>query len=362
MTTVGIIANPASGKDIRRLVAHGSVFDNNEKVNIVRRVLLGLEAAGVERVLFMPDYFGIVPKALDGVRVSMEVRQLDMKVTGTQDDSTLAARLLAEVGVGCIVTLGGDGTNRAVAKGTVAIPIMPISTGTNNVIPYMVEGTIAGLAAGAIAVGVVSVVEGTVQASRLDVLVEGELVDLALVDVAVYDTPFIGARAMWDMSKVRQIFLARAAPSNVGLSSIGGNLYCQRLNAHRGIHICLSPDADPSDTVEVIAPVAPGLVKPVWVSIYQLLEPGDEVEVRFAPSVLALDGEREVEVRPGQRVSIRLSDQGPRIVDFQQVLSIAAAKGFFYPTLSQGADGACLLARLGICRTPCQPGPLRERR
>ena len=36
---VGIIANPSSGKDIR-LVAHGSVF-NNEKVNIVR-VLLGL--------------------------------------------------------------------------------------------------------------------------------------------------------------------------------------------------------------------------------------------------------------------------------------------------------------------------------
>jgi len=27
VTTVGIIANPASGKDIRRLIAHGSVFD-----------------------------------------------------------------------------------------------------------------------------------------------------------------------------------------------------------------------------------------------------------------------------------------------------------------------------------------------
>jgi len=56
-TTVGIIANPASGKDIRRLTAHGSVFDNNEKVNIVRRVLLGLEAAGVSEALYMPDYW-----------------------------------------------------------------------------------------------------------------------------------------------------------------------------------------------------------------------------------------------------------------------------------------------------------------
>jgi predicted polyphosphate/ATP-dependent NAD kinase len=55
MATVGIIANPASGKDIRRLVAHGSVFDNQEKVNIVRRVLLGLQATGVEEIIFMPD-------------------------------------------------------------------------------------------------------------------------------------------------------------------------------------------------------------------------------------------------------------------------------------------------------------------
>src|SRR5690349_24031837 len=31
MITIGLIANPASGKDIRRLVAHGSVFDNEEK-------------------------------------------------------------------------------------------------------------------------------------------------------------------------------------------------------------------------------------------------------------------------------------------------------------------------------------------
>ena len=47
MSLVGIIANPASGTDIRRLVAYGSVFNNQEKVRIVRRILLGLEAAGV---------------------------------------------------------------------------------------------------------------------------------------------------------------------------------------------------------------------------------------------------------------------------------------------------------------------------
>jgi len=145
---VGIIANPASGKDIRRLVAHGSVFDNDEKASIVRRVLLGLEATGVERVWIMPDSFGIGRKALDGVRLRLDASVLEMPHRFTHDDSTRAAALMLEAGAGCIVTLGGDGTNRAVVKGCSTIPLVAISTGTNNVFPTLVEGTLAGLAAG----------------------------------------------------------------------------------------------------------------------------------------------------------------------------------------------------------------------
>ncbi|HEX2913107.1 MAG TPA: ATP-NAD kinase, partial [Chloroflexia bacterium] len=53
MTSVGIIANPSSGKDIRRIVAQGWVVSNQEKVAITRRLLRGIEAAGVTEVLFM---------------------------------------------------------------------------------------------------------------------------------------------------------------------------------------------------------------------------------------------------------------------------------------------------------------------
>src|SRR5579875_195794 len=111
----GIIANPASGRDIRRLVAHGTVFDNNEKTAIVRRVLLGLAAIGIKQVAYMPEHdFGIVPRALDGWQgPPMNVEPLAMPVLGTSADSTRAAQLLAELGAGCIITLGGDGTNRA---------------------------------------------------------------------------------------------------------------------------------------------------------------------------------------------------------------------------------------------------------
>ena len=120
--SVGIIANPASGRDIRRLVAHGAVFNNDEKVNIVRRVLLGLEAVGVRRVFMMPDSFSIGSKALDGLQIELDVSILPMFKTFSQRDSTQAAVDMAAEGVGCIVTLGGDGTNRAVAKGCGDVP------------------------------------------------------------------------------------------------------------------------------------------------------------------------------------------------------------------------------------------------
>jgi len=43
MSKVGIIANPASGKDIRRLVAYASLVDNRERTNLVRRIILGID-------------------------------------------------------------------------------------------------------------------------------------------------------------------------------------------------------------------------------------------------------------------------------------------------------------------------------
>ena len=91
MSAVGIIPNPASGKDIRRLVAHGSVFDNHEKANIVGRLLLGLEAVGVERAWIMPDSFGIGLRALEDIHLkTLQVALLDLPVTHTSIESVIA--------------------------------------------------------------------------------------------------------------------------------------------------------------------------------------------------------------------------------------------------------------------------------
>ena len=47
MGAVGLIVNPVSGKDIRRLVASGSVSTNEDKINILTRLFQGMETAKV---------------------------------------------------------------------------------------------------------------------------------------------------------------------------------------------------------------------------------------------------------------------------------------------------------------------------
>jgi predicted polyphosphate/ATP-dependent NAD kinase len=318
VSLVGIIANPASGKDIRRLVAYGSVFDNQEKVRIVRRVLLGLRAVGVERICYMPDYFGIVLRALDGLDSDFNVEPVDFQAKGDQNDSTTAARIMEELGADCIVTLGGDGTNRVVAKGTTRVPLLPISTGTNNVFPSMVEATVAGMAAGLVATGAVPPDEGTYLSTRLDVKIDGKIVDLALVDVAVCDDLFLASKAVWDLNKVSQIFLNRADPGAIGLSSIGGLIHPVGAEEPFSLSIILG-----GSEAYVKAPVAPGTIEKVFIKSTNTMTVGEEIEISCTPSVLALDGEREVEVHRGQHAAIQLSKEGPRVVDVNRAMNSA---------------------------------------
>ena len=83
----------------------------------------------------------------------LDAALLSMPRTFSPEDSRQAARLMVAGGARCLVTLGGDGTNRMVSKASGDVPLMPISTGTNNVFPHMIEASIAGLAAGLVACG-----------------------------------------------------------------------------------------------------------------------------------------------------------------------------------------------------------------
>lgn len=324
-TTVGIIANPASGKDIRRLVAHGSVFDNNEKINIIQRVLLGLDALGIERVLAMPDIAGLVSQARDKTKVALTTHLLDLPLQNKAADSTRAAHLMAEAGVGCIVTLGGDGTNRAVARGCGYVPLVPISTGTNNAFPVMVEGTLAGLAAAVVARRIPGVREAGIRLARqLAVYRDGELIDFALVDVVAYAERFAGSGAMWDPAKMRTVVLSAPHPGTIGASAIGGYLPDAPANGGHGMWLELGPGGQ-----SLLAPIAPGLVAQLGIASRRELRVGQRGRVIHAPAVLALDGEREVPIKEGQLIEIGLSQNGPHVVNVTAVLAAAGKAGVF---------------------------------
>ena len=346
MALVGIIANPAASKDIRRLVAQGRVVPDWEKVNIVRRALLGLQSIGIDRVLAMPDSSHLVRRAADDPHLSVEVELLQMSALYNEGDTVRAAAAMAERGVGCVITLGGDGTNRAVARGTCDIPMVAISTGTNNVFPVMVEGTTAGMAAGLVASGTVPLEQASVRSKTLAVIVDGEDRDIALVDVALSKERFVATRAIWDMNTIYEVFLTRAEPSSIGLSSIGARLEAVSLADAGGLHYRIaavegggdddseSEDGLPGGRVDgqvyVRAPIAPGSVPVVGIESWQRLADGQRVAIERRHSTVALDGERSFSVNPDNLLEIEVRRDGPPVVSVEATLRHAAASGVFH--------------------------------
>jgi predicted polyphosphate/ATP-dependent NAD kinase len=324
-STVGIIANPSAGKDIRRLVAQGRVVSNQEKANILRRVFAGLIAMDVERVLVMPDMSGLSRPAIYDSTGQIEAELLDQVPTGSQNDSTRAAEMMSEMGASCIITLGGDGTNRVVSKGVNGVPMLPISTGTNNVFPRMTEGTLAGLAAGAVATGRVSIEDACRRSKQLDIEVDGKKIDVALVDAAVSRQMFVGARAVWELQSLYSMFLTRAEPASIGLSAIGARLKHIAIDEPFGLYLRF--DGEPDETATRInAPVGPGLVSSIDVMGWRVLQPGEAMPVPLRPGTVALDGEREVELLPNTEVTVSLDVNGPLVVDVERTMALVTAR------------------------------------
>jgi predicted polyphosphate/ATP-dependent NAD kinase len=331
LSLVGIIANPASGKDIRRVVAHATTVNNQEKVSIVRRVLLALYAGGICRVEIMPDHFGIGERALKGLRdhpeIQMATSLIDMPIAHATEDSLRAARILANAGVGCILVLGGDGTCRAVSKGCGGKPLLPISTGTNNVVPYFVEGTVAGSAAAYVALHPeVERERLCYRHKRLLVHVNGAEVDQALVEVALISTGFVGARAVWEADRLRKVFVTRAHPHNIGMSTIVGNIRPVDPTHPGGTSVTMSPNGQ-----KVMVPLAPGHLVPVSIGEITDMEPGVRYPVESErPATLALDGEREITLYKDDGAEVSLELDGPWIVDVERTLLMAVEEGIFF--------------------------------
>jgi predicted polyphosphate/ATP-dependent NAD kinase len=335
---VGVVANPLSGRDIRRLVTQASVFPTAEKANMIQRMLAALGAVGVHRALLSTDLGGISAAVFReiGRRAARgggkpdwpEVEFLDgQPIRQTAQDTVDAVRRMVTAGGRVIVCLGGDGTARVAASAVGDVPLLALSTGTNNVFPAVREATVAGLAAGLVATGLVPADSATARAKLLEVRA-GDRIETALVDVAVSTQRHVGARAVWDPATVTQVFCAFAEPDAIGLSSILGQLAPVDRGEPRGVTARLSPAA----ARQVLAPIAPGLVVPVGVDDIEWMRPGSGLPVEAEAGVIAVDGERELTFEAGERPVVTLRTDGPRCVDVPAVLATSARLGLLRRT------------------------------
>ena len=317
---VGIVANPASGRDIRRLVAGASVVGNADKAGMVLRVLCGLRAAGVERALMMPAGDGLTAGVERLLRAhpspTPELELLEQRLSGTAADTERAVAAICDAGARAIVVLGGDGTHRIVARNCGELPICALSTGTNNAFPEWRETTVAGLATGYYATGRGGP-DALVREAALHVERDGAG-DLALVDVAVSAERFVGARALWRPHELRELVVSFADPSAVGLAGLAGMLRPLARRGGRALHVRLGGDS----ALDVA--LAPGLITRIGVESFRELAPGERVELEPGGSI-ALDGEREIELGDGERAAVRLGD-GPLRIDVDAVMAHVATR------------------------------------
>jgi hypothetical protein len=332
--TVGVIVNPVAGKDIRRLVSGAGHTSDTTKMGIVRRVVAGAAESGARRVLLADDPHRLARRAVDRLDLpdGVEVELLSDHVTGTRSDTIGVAREFADRSVGAVVALGGDGTCRDVATGWPDAPIIPISTGTNNVYPAAIDGTSAGVAAGLVASGRVELARVAQPTKRLLVHVEpGDdreaIDDIALVDVALVDASFVGARAVRDPRSIVAIVAAIGRPASTGLSSVIGRLHPVDRSTQGGVYVrTTAPDEAALRTVRV--PLSPGLFDDLSVAEVQPLDDGDEVVLK-GPGVLAFDGERDLPIGAAAVVTITVGRSGPRVIDVDATITLAAHRRLF---------------------------------
>ena len=231
-----------------------------------------------------------------------------------------------DLSVGAVIALGGDGTSRDVAIGWPDAPLIAISTGTNNVYPSAIDGTSAGAAAAFVATGVVNMSDVGRRSKRVVVRVDDgdkSIDDLALVDLALINSMFTGARAVRDPNTVKAVIAAVATPASTGLSSIAGRIHPVGRWDACGVFVRLGEGGR-----KVRVPLAPGSFITMEIAEVRPLELGEEITMT-GKTILAFDGERDLPVSADGVVTARVEASGPLLIDVEKTLVIAAQSQMF---------------------------------
>ncbi len=321
LSSVGIIVNPNAGKDIRRLTSASGQTSDAVKIGIMRRAAAGAIEMGAERIVFSSDTHHLAERAVEGLDGVIEF--LDNPLSGSHLDTVAAARTMCKEQVGAVIALGGDGTCRDVATGWPDVPLIAISTGTNNVFPTAVDGTTAGVAAALVATGAVPVEAVSRRAKRVALRIDSPAAasvvhEHALVEAALIDTAFVGARAVNDPATIRWVVACIANPASTGLASIAGRVHPVDRNEPGGVLIRLG-----SGGRQVRVPLAPGTFTTLDVDTVEPLDPSMSIDLPGG-GILAFDGERTTPVAADSTITVSIETSGPRLLDVDTTLSMAA--------------------------------------
>jgi len=324
---VGILVNPSSGRDVRRIAARASVSTLEAKRDQVARAVVGAAASGARKVLVVRDLMRIAESAVENLRIHADIEIVVVETCYQPRDTELAAEALHRAGCGAVVVFGGDGTNRIFTRAWSNAPLVPVSTGTNNVFPMMIEAGVAGAAAGLVASGRVPLLEVAQRAKLVRVQIETEPGDLALVDAVLLADDSVGNLLPYDAGHIRMAVLARAEPAAVGISPLGGLLLPSGADDDFGVAVrCVGGDAP--DGRAILVPISPGLYRSVRVVDTRRLELGEPVIVE-GPGVLAFDGDRERALAAGQSATLQVVRDGPLVIDVPKTLQLAAELGLY---------------------------------
>jgi hypothetical protein len=319
---MGIIVNPFSGRDVRRVAARASTSDHHEKQQQVTRLVLGALSQGVEKIYLAHEPFRINEKAVENLPERNQIEILRFTLTHSARDTTTMAQMMWDEGCRVFIVLGGDGTSRIVARSFPDAIILPLSTGTNNVFPYRLEATVAGMAAGLVAAGKVPK-DHCRRCKRVHIR-KNEESDIALIDAVLLRNDFMGSLLPFKPEDLSTIVLTRAEPASIGISPIGGFFEPTSHHDENGVVAQCDPDA----TLRANVPISPGLHAEVGIDSVRPIALGESVNFE-GPGILAFDGDRSIKLEDGEVAIAKILRDGPFIIEAEKVMALAAASNLF---------------------------------
>ncbi|MBJ51504.1 MAG: NAD(+)/NADH kinase [Pseudomonadales bacterium] len=327
MSAIAICVNPMSGRDVRRLAARATNMTHEAKRDIVARIAAGADSVGVNEIYIVDEPFRIASMALDWMPLKAKVVTLEIELHHDATDTERAVRAFVGEGVEVIVSLGGDGTNRIIARSAPQLELIPLSTGTNNVFPSMVEPTTAGVVAALAAMGRFSDDATRGIRNRAKVLhtaFSDGINDIALIDAVQLRDDFVGNLLPYDEAKLKKILLTRALPDRVGMSPVGGLISVVEEKDDFGLLVEVSEMEDSEVFIRV--PLSPGFFKDVAISRSQRVDLGEKVTFE-GEGILALDGDREHKLGNKRSVAATIRRDGPWVYDVGAAMRYAVAEG-----------------------------------